>query len=50
MADHVGVREITYGNVPRPVGGVDLAECQLDWDRLNRLALEKLRFCGDESR
>ena len=44
VADHFGVREIIYGNIPRPAGGDHLAERQEDWDRLNKLALEKLRF------
>ena len=44
VADHFGVREIIYGNIPRPAGGDDLAERQEGWDRLNKLALEKLRF------
>ena len=43
-ADNYGVREMIYGNVARPVGGNDLAECQLEWDTLNRVALEKLRL------
>ena len=44
VAHQLGVREIIYGNIPRPVGGDDLAERQENWDRLNRLALEKLQF------
>ena len=48
VTDHFGVREIIYGNAPRPVGGDGLAERQEEWDRQNRLALEKLRFCYGE--
>ena len=44
VVDHFGVRQIIYDNVARPVGGDDLAERQLAWDTLNRVALEKLRF------
>ena len=39
-----GVRAIIYENVPRPERGDDLAERQAQWDTLNRVALEKLRF------
>ena len=44
IADHFGVRQIIYEDVPRPNGGVELAERQMAWDNLNRVALEKLRF------
>ena len=44
IADHYGVRRIIYEEMARPVGGDDLAERQLAWDTLNRVALEKLRF------
>jgi hypothetical protein len=44
IVDHYGVREMIYGNIARPIGGDDLAEHQLEWDKLNRVALEKLRF------
>ena len=42
IADPYGVREMIYDNIPRPVGGDDAAERQLEWDNLNRVALEKL--------
>ena len=44
IADHYGVREMIYGNVPRPDAGDNLAERQVAWDNMNRVALEKLRF------
>ena len=44
VADHYGVRSIIYLNVPRPEKGDALAERQAQWDTLNRVALEKLRF------
>ena len=44
IADHYGVHEIIYGNVPRPDAGDNLAERQVAWDNMNRVALEKLRF------
>ena len=44
IADHFGVRRMIYENLARPVGGDDLAERQAQWDNLNRVALEKLRF------
>ena len=44
IADHYGVRAIIYENVLRPENGDDLAERQAQWDTLNRVALEKLRF------
>ena len=44
IADHFGVRRIIYEDVARPIGGDELAERQLAWDNLNRVALEKLRF------
>ena len=44
VADHFGVRRMIYDGVARPVGGDDLAERQMAWDDLNRVALAKLRF------
>ena len=44
IADHFGVRRIIYEDLARPVGGDDLEERQAQWDSLNRVALEKLRF------
>ena len=44
IADHYGVREMIYGNVPRPDAGDNLAERQVAWDNMNRVALEKIRF------
>ena len=31
IADHYGVREMIYGNVPRPDAGDNLAERQVAW-------------------
>ena len=33
-----------YDGTPRPGAGDDNAEVREEWDRLNRLAIEKLRF------
>ena len=44
VAERFGFTEIIYGGRARPGAGAELAEARAEWDRLNRLALEKLRF------
>ena len=44
VAERFGFTEIIYGGRARPGAGDELAEARAEWDRLNRLALEKLRF------
>ena len=44
IAARVGFTEIIYDGRPRPGTGDKRAEARAEWDRLNRLALEKLQF------
>ena len=44
VAARLGITGIIYHRKPRPGAGDDNAEAREEWDRLNRLAIEKLRF------
>ena len=44
VAARFGKTGIIYDGTPRPGAGEEQAEARAEWDRLNRLALEKLRF------
>ena len=44
VAARFGITGIIYDGMPRPGVGDDKAEAREEWDRLNRLAIEKLRF------
>ena len=44
VAARFGIEGIIYDGTPRPGAAEELAEARANWDRLNRLALEKLRF------
>ena len=44
VAARFGIEGIIYEGTPRPGAAEELAEARANWDRLNRLALEKLRF------
>ena len=44
VAARFGIEGIIYDGTPRPGGAAELDEARTAWDRLNRLALEKLCF------
>ena len=44
VAARFGITGMIYDGTPRPGAGDDNAEARGEWDRLNRLAIEKLRF------
>ena len=44
VAARFGITGMVYDGTPRPGAGDDNAEARGEWDRLNRLAIEKLRF------
>ena len=44
MAARFGITKIIYDGAPRPGAIEERAEARAEWDRLNRLALEKLRL------
>ena len=44
VAARFGFEGLIYDGLPRPGAGDERAEARAEWDRLNRLALEKLRF------
>ena len=44
VAARFGITGMIYDGTPRPGTGDDNAEAREEWDRLNRLAIEKLRF------